>query len=115
MYRGVNHTALGQEILGEDITITVTTSFTEDFDDDEPIRNTSTLNIRAQLRDLSKKERELFETKYDTNQMFAFYVKKDTSINPDDHFIRDNKSFTIIQVQEGLSYLLFFAIYEERL
>jgi len=115
MYRGVNHVAIGQQFVGENIDLEITTSYTPNYDDDEPTPTKSTTTVRAQVTDLSNKEREMFETEYDTNKMIALYVKKGTSVNQDDYFTYNSIKYTIIQIQNGLNYTKLYCKFDNRM
>jgi len=115
MYRGTNHVNIGQELVGELINFTVATTQTPDYDDDEPVPTTNNLSLMCQIKDLSKQEREIFETKYDTNKMISIHTKKGSTINQDDYFIYNNLSYTVVQTKYILNKYVIFALQEERM
>ena len=105
MYRGVNHASIGQQVLGQDVVFTINTGYIEDYDDDEPVPTTSEITVRAQKMDLSKKERELLPTIYQTNKLMVFYVKRGLNIDIDSSFTLDGLTYTVVQTDTHLCYL----------
>ena len=115
MYKGKNSVTGGQQIVGESISFTHITGYTEDFDRDEPKPTTSTIVITCQVTDLSKKDRELLEGEYNVDKMVKIHLPKDSTIDLEDSFIRNTNTYTIVQSQNNLNNRVVFCEYDQRI
>ena len=109
MYKGEGAVDVGFDLLAEDITITSVDGYTQDYENDEPTPNTSSVSLRAQVRNLNHNERVRFDTHYDVDKMLALMVPKSNSIKYESTLTRDGINYTIVQIEVYQSHKILYA------
>ena len=117
VYLAENQIDFAIECIGEEITISHFRFITPDYDDDIDEITRNDITITAQVMDMSKKDREFLDPKYDTNKMLILMTSKSnaSSIAQDDYFQYEGLKYTIVQFQNDYNYVKVFCKYEGRL
>lgn len=110
MYKGEGGGSLGISLVGENITISHITDWTKNYETDESVATVEEKTLQARVRKLRKKERELFEGKYNIEEMLAIKIAKHIDISLESTFVRKNIKYKIVHIDDNqLSYQVLYA------
>lgn len=116
MFKGETSVRYGVGMLGEEVTIKHTTGWTEDYENDSPKRIEEDIVTTIRFRKLDDKTRQFLTTLYETNKIQKITILKGITVSQDDYFSHNNRTYTILQVDDTRSsYQVAICKYEERL
>ena len=109
MYKGESSVEHVLDLTAETLSITSVTGYTTNYESDEEVPTTSTVDIRAQVRNLSHNERKRYDTQYDVDKMLALILPKTDTISFESTFTRNGINYTIVGVENNINHKILYA------
>lgn len=114
MYKGKNVVTVGQQTVGENISFSHITGYTDDFERDESVPTIQNIIIDSKIEDITKQDRQLLEGRYNVNKLLKLRLPKDSIIAIEDFFTHNSKTYTVVRTLEPLNERIIFSEYDQR-
>lgn len=114
MYKGEISVNSGIGFMGVEINLFHTISTAVNYETDENTPTILKTKIQARIQDLSKKDREFLESKYQEHKVLKVSVPISTKVSVDDYFNYDEKDYTILQIRKFSNRKILFVKNEPR-